>query len=184
MSLAHGSAVPIRAALRTASSGPAPVQHAASLPSIATAGTVRMPRLFARAATDASRISSTSTSHELHAMRLTIAIVSSQRAHPALNTSTRRLPAIGCLHTLLSLHPVRGYRVKRPEGGQSALALKLPPFNGRSADRRKKISCFGPARRQSLLPSIAGQDESFLGIADYNFPQRERRSDRKSALLF
>src|SRR5262249_7669173 len=48
---------PSPAARRTATSTPRPAQHAASLPSITTAGTERMPSPLARSATAASRMS-------------------------------------------------------------------------------------------------------------------------------
>src|SRR5260370_9970402 len=58
-----------------------------------TAGTDRMPRPLARLATWGSFISSTVTSHEGQATRLTIDTVSSQTGQPALNISTLRLVA-------------------------------------------------------------------------------------------
>jgi ankyrin repeat protein len=59
---------PSPAARSVASSGPLPAQQSASLPSMTTAGTRWMPRLFARLATLASCMSSTSTSQDGQAM--------------------------------------------------------------------------------------------------------------------
>src|SRR5258708_10425584 len=81
-----------RPALRSAASfGPAPVQQPASLPLIATAGTVLTPYCLAFVATSGLFMSSTSTSHEEQAICWTSFTVSAHAGHPALNTSTFRL---------------------------------------------------------------------------------------------
>lgn len=87
----YGNACPNPAARSVASSGPRPAQHSASAPSITTAGTERMPKLFARRATSGLCISRIVTSQEGHATCFTNATVSSQTTHPALKTSTTRL---------------------------------------------------------------------------------------------
>src|SRR5262249_19571460 len=87
-------ACPTPAARRVASSTPRPAQQSASVPLITTAGTLRIPKLFACRATSGLCISNTVTSHEGHAIRLTSSTVSSQAAHPALKISIVRLVAI------------------------------------------------------------------------------------------
>src|ERR687885_2171956 len=87
-------ACPTPAARRVASSTPRPAQQSASVPLITTAGTVRIPKLFARRATSGLCISNTVTSQEGHAIRLTSVTVSSQAGHPALKISIVRLVAI------------------------------------------------------------------------------------------
>ena len=85
---------PTPAARRVASSIPRPAQHAASVPFITTAGTLRIPKLCARRATSGLCISKTVTSHEGHAIWLTSVTVSSQAGHPALKISIVRFAAI------------------------------------------------------------------------------------------
>jgi len=63
--------LPTPAARNPASSVPRPAQQSANLPLTTTAGTERMPSVRARSATALSHISSTLTSHEGQAMRLT-----------------------------------------------------------------------------------------------------------------
>jgi hypothetical protein len=50
-------------------------------------------------------------------------------------------------------------------------------------NRGRKFLAPGPPTAEPL-PRIAVQDEMFLTIDDYNCPQRQRRLDRKSAVLF
>ena len=59
-----------------------------------TAGTDRMPSVFARLATLLSFMSCTVTSHDEHATPLMISIASWQAEQPALKTSILRLLAI------------------------------------------------------------------------------------------
>src|SRR6516162_11942790 len=103
---------------------PRPAQHSASLPSITTAGTERMPSSLARFATSTSRMSWTITSHEGQAARLMTSMASWQAAHPALNTSIFRVAAIS--FGSIYLGPARAKRSPRatrrqtlPLGGTS-----------------------------------------------------------------
>lgn len=88
-----------------ASSGPIPAQHSASCPSIATEGTVRIPRSSARVATCWSFMSSTVTSQDGQARRWTSSTVFSQAGHPAVNTSTLRLPFVSKTSSLIIPYP-------------------------------------------------------------------------------
>lgn len=81
---------PSPAAFNTSILGCRPAQQSASFPSITTAGTDLMPRLFARIDTAGSFISRTDTSHDLHAFCLMISIVSWQTGQPALKISILR----------------------------------------------------------------------------------------------
>jgi hypothetical protein len=84
----------------------------------------------------------------------------------------------------MSLHPVCGYKVKRPVAERKRTASEDLAIQ-RSERGWGTENFWRPTRPQtSLPPSIAAQDENILAIDDYNFPQRERRADRKSALLF
>src|SRR6266852_4464206 len=114
IAVAYGSGTPTFAALKEASSGPDPAQHAANRPSTATAGTVRTPYFLALATTAGSCISKTSISHDEQAIRRTMATVSSHAAHPALKISIFRLALIVRPPTKTSVHPVPGYKVKPP----------------------------------------------------------------------
>ena len=86
--------LPNPAARSVDSSGPRPAQQSANSPSTATAGTERIPNPRARPATSGSFMSSTFTSQEGQATRLTKAMVSSHAGQPALNTSIFRFALI------------------------------------------------------------------------------------------
>ena len=89
---------PNPAARSVDSSGPRPAQQPASVPSMTTAGTDRIPSCLARAITPASFMSSTLTSHDGQAMARTRLMVSSHAGQPALNTSIRRVLLISIPH--------------------------------------------------------------------------------------
>ena len=78
---------PKPAARRTGSSGPRLEQQSASLPSMTTAGTERIPSAVARWIVGGAFISRTVTSQDGHATRLTNWIASSQTVQPALKIS-------------------------------------------------------------------------------------------------
>jgi hypothetical protein len=103
----HYRRTPRPSARKICSCGPAVAQHSASLPLMTTAGTRRMPKSLARAATSFCLMSSTVTSQDSHASRFTSAIVSSQATHRALNTSIFRFSSvmvISPLHSGESVH--------------------------------------------------------------------------------
>ena len=81
---------PSPAAFNTSMFGPRPAQQSASRPSITTAGTDWIPRLFARADTAGSFISRTDTSQDVHAFCLIISMVSRHTGQPALKISILR----------------------------------------------------------------------------------------------
>src|SRR5437667_4306962 len=84
-------ACPTPAARSVPSSTPRPAQHAASVPLITTAGSVRMPKRLARRATSGLCMSSTVTSQDGQETRFTRVTVSSHAGQPALKISIVRL---------------------------------------------------------------------------------------------
>src|SRR5260370_37464615 len=105
-------------------------------------------------------MSRTSTSHEEHPMRFTIATTSSQAEHPALKSSILRLELMSHLLLKKSLHPVPGYKVKRsPTVGR---------LSSRLYDRRTTIAAAlapaatGVTNQAMIIPFTAGilQDHS------------------------
>src|SRR5260370_19435651 len=81
------NATPKPAARSVSISGPREEQQSISLPSITTAGTLRIPKCRARSATSGFRVSRTVTSQDGQADFLTSSIVSKQQGQPALKTS-------------------------------------------------------------------------------------------------
>jgi hypothetical protein len=107
------------------------VQQSASLPSITTAGTERIPNPLAHCATSARFMSRMLTSHDGQATWLTSSIVSAHVGHPALNTSISRF-------IVMILSP------------SEELKKRLMKNQKHMPDIRRL--CYGRARRSRLTP--------------------------------